>query len=64
MSDSFECRGAVEFYTVAQTAERLQISRAAVYKLIQRGLISTAPIGPLKRVSARELERLAITNRK
>ena len=47
------------FYTVAQTAEMLRISRNGLYRLIRKGVIRAAQVGGLKRVPASELDRLA-----
>lgn len=51
-----------QFYTVAQTAEVLKISRSGLYRLMRLGIIRAIKVGGLRRVPAGELDRLANSN--
>lgn len=62
IQDSITGLNRTHFYTVAQTAEMLKISRNGLYRLIRAGTIKAIWIGGLKRVPASELDRLANSN--
>lgn len=48
-----------QFYTVAQTAELLKISRSGLYRLLRLSIIRGVRVGGLLRVPATELNRIA-----
>ena len=51
-----EREGVKEFYTVEELAERLQLTRMTIYRLVKRGEIPYYQIGRSKRFRAGDVE--------
>jgi excisionase family DNA binding protein len=51
----------VKLYTVAQAAAAYQLSERSIFRLIERGELSTVKIGSALRIHSDEIERFART---
>ena len=45
-------------FTIAETAAKLRVHRATVYRLVRNGSLRAVKVGQSLRIPARELERL------
>jgi excisionase family DNA binding protein len=53
----------VELLTIREACDRLKLSRASLYRLIQRGELPTVRIGRSRRVVSEDLDRFITTLR-
>jgi len=53
----------VELLTIREACDRLKLSRASLYRLIQRGELPTVRIGRARRVIREDLDRFITTLR-